>query len=183
MKRETILAALRRLGELSKAEGIKLEVSIYGGTAFMLAYNFRDATKDVDALLVPREKGGELVQIVAEEMGLEKDWLNDNVKVFLSPKIEEKRRLAMIEDETDLIIHVPTAKYLLAMKAMACRKQLGSFKGDMDDLAFLIKKMEVRSVAQIQEAIDCFYPDDVIRPKDADRLQELIDRNDKERVD
>jgi hypothetical protein len=183
VKREAILAALRRLGELSKAEGIKLEVSIYGGTAFMLAYNSRAMTRDVDALLKPKEEGERLVQIVAEEMGLEKEWLNSNVQLFLSPKIESKRRLAWIEDETNLIIHVPTAKYLLAMKAIACRRTLGDYPGDMEDLAFLIKKMEIRSVAQIQEAIDVFYPDDVIPEDDHFRLQRLIDQNEKERVD
>jgi len=175
MKRDAILAALRLLGQYAKEEGIKLEVSIYGGTAFMLAYNTREATRDVDAILIPKEEGERFVLKVAKEMDLEPDWLNSNVRQFVSPKVEAKRRLAEIEDQTGLIIQVPTARYLLAMKALACRKSIGTYPGDMEDLSYLIKKMEIQSVEEIQEAIDVFYPDDVIRSQDAKRLKGLID--------
>jgi len=175
MKRDAILAALRLLGQYAKEEGIKLEVSIYGGTAFMLAYNTREATRDEDAILIPKEEGERFVLKVAKEMDLEPDWLNSNVRQFVSPKVEAKRRLAEIEDQTGLIIQVPTARYLLAMKALACRKSIGTYPGDMEDLSYLIKKMEIRSVEEIQEAIDVFYPDDVIRSQDAKRLKGLID--------
>lgn len=177
MKREEILAALRLLGQYAQEEGIKLEVSIYGGAAFMLAYNTRDATRDVDAILIPREEGERLVKKVATEMVLEEDWLNSNVSIFLSPKVEAKRRLSEIEDQTGLIIQVPTAKYLLAMKALACRKAIGSYQGDMADLSFLIEKMGIQTVDEIQESIDVFYPDNVIRPQDVLRLQALIETN------
>lgn len=179
MKREEILSALRLLGQYAQEEGIKLEVSIYGGAAFILAYNTRDATRDVDAILIPREKGERLVKKVAQEMKLEEDWLNSNVSIFLSPKVEAKRRLFEIENQTGLIVQVPTASYLLAMKALACRKAIGTYQGDMADLAFLIEKMEIQSVEEIQDAIDAFYPDDIVRPKDALRLQALIESNEK----
>jgi hypothetical protein len=175
MKREAILSALSLLGQYAQEEGIKLEVSIYGGAAFMLAYNTREATRDVDAILVPREEGERLVRKVAAELELEEDWLNANVRIFLSPKVEAKRRLAEIEALTGLIIQVPTAKYLLAMKALACRKSIGTYPGDMEDLSYLIKKMEIRSVEEIQAVIDVFYPDDVIRPNDAHRLKAIIE--------
>lgn len=180
MKRETILSALRRLGELSMAEGLKLEVSIYGGAAFMLAYDNRAMTRDVDALIKPKEEGERLVKVVGVEMDLDPDWLNSNVQLFLSPKPEAKRRLGKIEDETGLVVHVPTAKYLLAMKALACRRQIGAYPGDMGDLAFLIKKMGIQTVDQIQEAVNAFYPDDMIPPGDRNRLQQLINDNAKE---
>ena len=183
MNRKTILDALQLLGQYAKEEGIKLEVSIYDGTAFMLAYNTRDATRDVDAILKPREEGERLVAKVAEEMALEPDWLNSNVKQFLSPKIEAKRRLSKIEEETGLIIHVPTAKYLLAMKALACRKIIGTYPGDMADLEFLIQKMNIRSLHEIQAAIDRFYPDDVIRTANEPRLQELISKYEEKSMD
>lgn len=175
MKREAILSALSLLGQYAQEEGIKLEVSIYGGEAFMLAYNTREATRDVDAILVPREEGERLVRKVAAELELEEDWLNANVRIFLSPKVEAKRRLAEIEALTGLIIQVPTAKYLLAMKALACRKSIGTYPGDMEDLSYLIKKMDIRSLEEIQAVIDVFYPVDVIRPNDAHRLKAIIE--------
>lgn len=180
MNRDLLLSALRRLGLSANSEGIKLEVSIYGGAAFLLAFNSRDATRDVDAILKPRESGQRLVAQVARELDIPEDWLNSNVEQFISPKQEAKRRLADIEDETGLIVHVPTSKYLLAMKALACRRPIGEYMGDIEDLSYLIKKIGISSVAEIQEAVDAFYPDDVIRPSDVALLQSLIDSKDDE---
>jgi len=174
MKKNDILQALQRLGELARLNDTRLEISIYGGCAFLLAYNSREATKDVDALLVPRELGNRLVLQVSVEFGLPEDWLNSNVAQFISPKIESKRRLAEIEERTGLIIHVPTAEYLLAMKALACRRPIGSYRGDIDDLAFLIRKLNIRSLDEIQNAVERFYPDDIIRLQDRPLLESLI---------
>jgi len=174
MKKPAILNALRLLGDFASAEGIQLEISIYGGSAFLLAYNSREATKDIDALLRPREAGERLAIKVARELDLPEDWINSDVARFVSPKVELKRRLSEIEEETGLIVHVPSADYLLAMKALACRRPIGGYRGDLDDLAFLIRKMEIRSLDRIQEAIDRFYPDDVIRERDRALLQSLI---------
>lgn len=140
----------------------------------LLAYNSRMATKDIDALLKPREEGERLASLVAGEMDLPDNWLNQDVVQFVSPTGEQKRRLMKIEAETGLIVHVPTARYLLAMKALACRRPIGAYQGDMEDLRFLIKKMEIRSVEQIQEIVDAFYPDDVLPEHDRELLQSLI---------
>lgn len=175
MKKSIILQALQHLGQLAQAEGIRLEVSIYGGAAFLLAYNTREATKDIDALLHPKEVGQRLVDQVARDFDLPEDWLNSDVAQFVSPKTESKRRLAKIEDATGLIVQVPSAEYLLAMKALACRRPIGTYRGDIDDLDFLIGKMKIRSLDRIQEAMDRFYPDDVLLPHHRALLQTLID--------
>lgn len=177
MNKSKILRALERLGALAQAEGIRLEVSIYGGAAFLLAYNSRDATKDIDAIFHPKEAGERLVGQVARELELPDDWLNSDVSQFISPKVEVKRRLADIEALTGLIVHVPSAQYLLAMKALACRRPIGSYRGDVDDLSFLIHKLDIQSLETIQQAIDRFYPDDVLLPHHQTLLQSLIDQN------
>jgi hypothetical protein len=178
MNKSTILQALQHLGELALNEGVRLEVSIYGGAAFLLAYNSREATKDIDALLYPKEIGERLVAQVARERDLPSDWLNSDVSQFVSPNIESKRRLSEIEEATGLIVHVPSAEYLLAMKALACRRPIGTYRGDIDDLSFLINKMKIRSLDRIQEALDRFYPDDVLLPHHRTLLQTLIDEDD-----
>lgn len=177
MKKSTILQALEQLGSLALVRGIRLEVSIYGGAAFVLAYNSREATKDIDAIFHPREIGGKLALQVARDLDLPEDWLNSNVSQFISPTTESKRRLSEIESTTGLIIHVPTAEYLLAMKAMACRRPIGAYRGDLDDLSFLINKMQICSLDQIQEAVVRFYPDDVLPARQQTLLQSLIDEN------
>ncbi len=141
----------------------------------LLAYNSRVGTKDIDAILVPREEGERLAAQVARELDLPSDWLNRDVAQFVSPTKEAKRRLVEIEAETGLIVHVPTARYLLAMKALACRRPIGAYQGDLEDLRFLIRKTEIRTVDEIQEAVDAFYPDDAIPPLDRVLLESLLE--------
>lgn len=52
-----IRRALRRLSELATAEGIVLELALYGGAVFTLVYGSRETTKDVDGIIRPHEAG------------------------------------------------------------------------------------------------------------------------------
>jgi hypothetical protein len=175
MNKKAILDALRRLGELAQQQGIRLEISLYGGAVMLLAYDSRAVTKDIDAILKPRLEGEKLAAQVAAELDLPEDWLNQDVVQFISPTKEEKRRLVGIEEATGLIVHAPTARYLLAMKALACRRPIGAYQGDLADLRFLIRKMGLQTVEEIQQAVDAFYPDDVIPPADRRLLQSLLE--------
>jgi hypothetical protein len=76
--------ALRRLGELAMAEGIELELSVYGGAVLTLVYGSRDSTKDVDALIRPSDIGHRLSRQVAREQDLPEDWISADVAQFLS---------------------------------------------------------------------------------------------------
>lgn len=171
MNKEVILAALSRLGELADAEGIQLECCIYGGVLMMLAYDARISTKDVDAVIRPGETGLKLAERVGREMGLPENWLNDQVKLFLAPR-EELRELPL--DMKGVHVTSPTAGYLLSMKALACRSALPGYEGDIEDLRFLIRKMEITSVEEIQEWIDRYYPDDVIPEPQRNTIEALI---------
>lgn len=90
MDRERLVRALRRLGELAVADGVELELSLYGGAVFTLVYGSRESTKDVDGLIRPAEVGRALVRRVAAEQGLPEDWINGDVAQFLAER-EERR--------------------------------------------------------------------------------------------
>lgn len=124
----------------------------------MLAYDRKRITRDVDAVIQPVSKIQPLVRMVAEEQGLPEDWINDEVKQFLGTR-QSLRELPI--ELPGLQITVPTAGYLLAMKAMACRRALPGYKGDEEDLRFLIRKLEIGKIEEIQAWIDKYYPDDV----------------------
>ena len=47
--RATLKAALDELGELARAAGKRIDLVIYGGSALALAFDYRRATKNVDA--------------------------------------------------------------------------------------------------------------------------------------
>lgn len=171
MDSAAIHRALKRLGELAHEKGLVLDVCVYGGTAFMLAYKTRQATRDVDAVMTPSKEGFALAGRVAQEMNLDPDWINDSVRQFLAPK-GRHRELPL--DWPGLRVYVPTADYLLALKALACRRPLPGYAGDMDDLRFLIRKLRIRSVEDIQARIDKYFPDDAPTPDQQVLLREII---------
>jgi len=161
LSRSRITQALRRLGELARAQGATLEISLYGGAVFTLVYGSRDATKDVDAVVRQDELGRTLSRRVAAELGLPDDWLNDDVKQFLAEK-EAKRRLPTNEFGEGLRIVVPTAAYLLAMKLRACRPPLPGYVGDYGDIRFLVRKMGIATVADAEAIHGKFFPHGVL---------------------
>lgn len=148
-----------------------VELCIYGGSAMLLAYDSRKVTKDVDAVIKPSKAGKLLAAKVAAELGLPEDWLNDDVRRFLAP-VEQRRKLPL--EIAGLRVFVATADYLLAMKALACRQPLPGYRGDQEDLEFLIRKLKIRSLDEIQTRIDRFYPDDVLSDDVRLTLQRLI---------
>jgi len=67
--------------------GRKLQIAVYGGSALMLASNFRFATEDVDVSALEKPLPEWLARIVleiAEKNGWGDDWFNDGVAFHLS---------------------------------------------------------------------------------------------------
>jgi hypothetical protein len=157
-----IIAGLTRLSELAQKENIILEVSLYGGALMLLAYDSRQSTKDVDAIIHPPEIGRRLAANVAQEMGWHDGWLNDDVRFFVSSVETRHSWTPRGLNAPYLKISRPTAKYLLAMKVMACRKALPGHPGDEADIAFLLKKMEIKSAAEVESIVDKYFPDTVL---------------------
>ncbi len=162
LTKDEILAALARLSELAAEEGVRMEMTVYGGALMLLAYDARDVTKDVDAIVHPSEVARRLVARVARERRLHEGWLNDDVRQFVSTR-ERKRELRLPNiDRSGLHLTCPSAKYLLAMKVMASRKPLPGYAGDFDDIALLLRLTKVRSVEQVGEIVNDFFPDTVL---------------------
>jgi hypothetical protein len=162
--------ALRRLGELAVAEGVVLELSLYGGAVFTLIYGSRDSTKDVDALIRPSETGHRLARQVAREQDLPEDWVNSDVAQFLSEQ-EAKRVLPAGAFGPGLTVTVPTAAYLLALKLRACRPPLPGYPGDASDIRFLLGKIKPASIAEVEGIFACFFPHDAL----TDRAREIVE--------
>lgn len=154
--------ALNRLSELAASEGVRLEVTLYGGAVMLLAYDARNVTKDVDAIIHPPEVGRRLVARITAELGLHDGWLNDDVKQFVSNK-EAKNEFPLPNvARAGLHLTRPTAKYLLAMKVMACRKPLPGYAGDYQDIATLLRITKLSSIDAIERTVNTFFPDTVL---------------------
>lgn len=133
--RDVLLDAFDRIGRAAVAAGTKLQIAVYGGSALMLASNFRFATEDVDVSELPRPFPDWLartVQELAAEHHWQDDWFNDAVVFHLSSLAD--RAADHLEFGTfprdasapGLVVSVPTAEYLLALKLKAFRVEGGA---------------------------------------------------------
>ena len=145
---------------------------------FALVYGSRDSTKDVDAIEHPSDLARKLTAQVAREQDLPEDWLNDDVKFFLADK-EAKRKLKGDEFGPGLQVSVPTAAYLLAMKLRACRSPLPGYAGDYADIGFLVRKMEISSLAGAEGTFHLFFPQDTLSETASEVLRQAILRHEK----
>jgi len=173
LTRGRMIEALNLLGLLAEQEDLTLELCIYGGGAMMPAYSARESTKDLDVTAKPGASALRLAGIVAQRLGLDEGWLNNDVSRFVS--IEGTFAPLEIDGlETAarhrLKITRPSASYPLAMKCLAGRSALPGHPGDVGDIEFLIRKMGLRSVEQVEEHLQRFYPQETLPP----RLQEII---------
>ena len=170
-----IETALARLADLARQEGIRLEMTLYGGAVMLLAYDARQVTKDVDAIVYPPEVARRLAARVAREQGWSEDWLHDDVRPFVSQR--ETKHVLQVPAASAAGLHVtrPTAHYLLAMKVMACRKPLPGHPGDRADLEFLIRKLRLKAVDQIETIVNRYFPDTVLPDATRQVLTALLD--------
>ena len=157
------------------AEGERLEIAVYGGSALMLASNFRFSSEDVDIAVFTGAWPAWLTRAVArigETLGLSPDWLNDAVTVHLSPYADPSRdHLAFGtfprgDEPVGLVVFVPTADYLLAMKLKALRV-LDPVKG-ASEAADIRHLMAVTGVSTADEALailERFYPRSAAAPE------------------
>lgn len=140
LTRGQILGALRALAAECARRGIAGEICIYGGAGMVLVFDARAATRDVDAVFRPKAEIMDAAHVVAEQLVLPSDWLNDGVKEFLSHNEElTDGGIPELEGLANLRVFAPTAEYLLAMKCMAARSE--ELSDDRGDVQFLVRSL------------------------------------------
>lgn len=165
--REQLIAAFDEIGCAAHNNGTRLEVAIYGGSALMLASNFRFATEDVDIAEIERPWPEWLTQVVASvsrRNNWSEDWLNDAVQFHLSPLAD--RASDHLEYGTfprggpaGLCVLVPSAAYMLALKLKAMRT-LDPVKGEQEssDIANLMKVLHIKSPDEAIAVLGRYFP-------------------------
>jgi hypothetical protein len=168
LDREKLLTAFDEIGRAAVLARTKLEIAVYGGSALMLASNFRFSTEDVDVGYVEHpfpEWLRDTISAIAKNNEWPDDWFNDAVTFHLSRIADrstdhfEFGSFPRDEGPCGLIVHVPSAEYLLAMKLKAIRVT-DPVRGDQERLDIL-NLMRVTGVTTIDEAIamlDLYFP-------------------------
>lgn len=169
MKQQQILHAFHELAGVLARAGVKAEIGVVGGAAMVLAFNARDATRDVDAIFAPSDKVRAAAAEVAASLGLPADWLNDAAKGYMPADTEPR---SIVLDLPNLQVWTPPPVYLLAMKAIAARFD----SHDASDLRLLIAHLGLRRVEEVLEIVERYYPRNQIPPKTQFFLEELFER-------
>ena len=158
--RDALLDAFDRIGRAAAGAGMKLQIAVYGGSALMLASNFRFTTEDADVAELERPIPDWLAMVVADiarDNGWADDWFNDGVAFHLSPLAD--RAADHLEFGTfprgggtpGLVVSVPSAEYLLALKLKAIRIT-DPVRGEAESLDIL-NLMRVVGISSADEAI------------------------------
>jgi hypothetical protein len=158
--RDALLDAFDRIGRAAVKAGTKLQIAVYGGSALMLASNFRFATEDVDVSELERPLPDWLatvVQEITEENRWRENWFNDGVAFHLSSIAD--RAADHLEFGTfprdgtpaGLVVSVPSAEYLRALKLKAFRI-MDPLRGEAERLDIL-NLMRVVGISMIEDAM------------------------------
>ena len=75
--RKELLHAFKLLNDELGTMGVEADLFVVGEAAMAVAYDARPATTDIDAVFVPSKEVRIAAARVAEELGLEEDWLNE----------------------------------------------------------------------------------------------------------
>lgn len=171
LTREDIRRLLTLLDEELAMAGAMGELYLVGGAVMCLALDARPATRDVDAFFKPSKVVREAAARVAARAGVPARWLNDAVKGYLGTRSEFDPFLEL----PNLRVFVARPEYLLAMKCAAMR--LGEEFHDLDDVRYLLRYLDVSSVAEALEIVTRYFEEEQLQPKTRLALEELLDPN------
>jgi hypothetical protein len=131
-----------------------------------MALKARPSTKDVDAWFTQPQVIRAAAAAVADEMGLETDWLNDAAKAFVpsGAGYETWRELS------NLTISTVDARTLLAMKCAAARTST-----DATDIRYLADLLGLTSAAEVLEVVTAYFPAERLPVRARLLLEEMFD--------
>lgn len=101
----------------------KAELILVGGAAVIARYNFRDNTKDIDAIIKSASALKDAAVIVGEKYNLEYKWLNSDFTrtCSYSKKLSEHSKYYKTFANV-LEVRVIESEYLVAMKMVSARE-------------------------------------------------------------
>lgn len=123
------------------ANGLSADMYVVGGAAIALAFDERRATRDIDAVFVPKTEVYAAAARVAEERDLPDGWLNDAVKGFLGGDDPDA---TPVLDVPGLRCQVASPRVLLGLKVLAHR--VGE---DDDDVRLLARTLGLRDATSV----------------------------------
>ncbi len=172
LDRPELLRVLDALSGRLRKMGLRANIHVAGGACMILAHGRSRATVDVDALFMDeRESVLRAAREVAQEHGLSKDWLNDEVRDLYfrtSMMLRNDGPACALYDSPFLMVTGASLSHMLAMKAQACRAS------DLSDVAFLLRRLKVTTMDEIREIHESVFPYETLSPGKERRLETIL---------
>jgi hypothetical protein len=161
LDRDTIIDALTRLDRELGRRGHRAELLLVGGAVMCVVHQARD----VDAWFTNPAEVRAAAEVVAGDLGLDADWLNDAAKAFLpdNPGYEAWREL------TNLAVSTVDAGTLLAMKCAAARTEV-----DAGDIRFLAGHLGLDTSQAVLDVVTRYFPEERLPVRTRLLLEEMF---------
>lgn len=155
-------------GELERRQ-TTADIYVVGGAAISLSFDATRTTRDIDAVFLPARAVREAAEAIAQAHGLAPDWLNDAVKGFVPPGVDEEQRVVF--ESPHMRVCVASPRYLLAMKVAASRVEQ-----DRGDLELLVRELGLKTSDEaLAVARMCLGPTYPIPPRAQYLLDEIFE--------
>jgi hypothetical protein len=181
LDRATIENAFRLMGQYLLDRKALGEIAIYGGSAILLQFDWRKASRDVDARVTSARSHGLIIAAAADaasRLGLPRSWLSENVTMYArrGEGAADRVLVGLYPSPERFGLRVTAAKppYLLAMKLSALERTTNDNR-DYDDAIRLSIECGVSTVDGLREIYQQFFPDAMIPPRAEMRLGELVE--------
>ena len=165
LSRDDMRSALEELGTRAVEAGKIIDLCVYGGLCLMMVSNSRAASQDIDAVAMTDQTFVDRTSAeIAERRGWPIDWLNDGVRTYLSPNVDEIEDHSLSatypsEKNPGLRVYTPTAEYMLAMKLMSMRIDEPGGGRDHADIINLMQVGGIKDKAELITIASRFYPE------------------------
>ncbi|MDR0271688.1 MAG: hypothetical protein LBI27_00010 [Clostridiales bacterium] len=154
MDKDTILKLLTILNTMLNANDEKLDVIMVGGANMCAVQMGRVSTHDIDTYCTQKETLYVYRDKIKNMMEISEDWLNAGADLYMTPQIIEES--LVFKSFSNLTVRTPTDEAMLALKVTAARDE--KLFHDVDDAAFLLKKLGINDVESIKKIVDRYKP-------------------------
>jgi hypothetical protein len=155
------------------------EIAIYGGSAILFQFDWRQPSEDIDARIISGSHHGLVTQAADEAaklLGLPRSWLNETVTMYTrrGEDVSDQVFVGVYPSPERVGLRVVAAKpsYLLAMKLSALQRSTPDDR-DFQDATNLGIACGASTEEALRDVFRQFFPDQVLPTIAEVRLREL----------
>jgi hypothetical protein len=179
LDRMKIEEAFRIMGRYLLERNALGEIAIYGGSAILFQFDWRQTSEDVDARIIGGSQHGLVAQAAdaaAKQLGLPRSWLSESVAMYARAQEGDSDRVFVgvypSPERVGLRVVAAKPSYILAMKLNALERATADDR-DFHDAVNLGKACDVNTAEGLRDIFRKFFPDQKLPAAAELRLNEL----------